>query len=265
MSRLFLSILCFSLLFVRLTEAKGQRVLIFAVEGGRSYSRVELNDVYLGTIDDGEHLYGSLHTGTNQVRIEKRGYEAIEYAFENPGQDVVVEIKTTHRNVLVSSKALISSQYYSLFPDPEISQPSGSNGGQSTSGSLPGTPASIMIHYQNNKQDQPCANAGFVENQISGCFMETYQLVDRRFVESIIEEQRLSMSGLVSQQTLIDAGEITGASYALSATVDCLGPEKVNVQMNLINCETSEISWVASFRNLNVNEVFSKLSEAINH
>ena len=93
--------------------------------------------------------------------------------------------------------------------------------------------------------------------------MKDYQLVDRRLVETVIEEQRLALSGLVSQQTLIVAGEITGAAFVLNASINCLGPEKVNVQLNLIDCQTSEIRWVGSMRNSGVDQIFSALSELV--
>ena len=238
----------------------GQSVFVVSVKGGRSFSRVEVNDKYLGTIDEGEHLVGNLIQGTNRVRIEQRGYEAIEHVFENGGGDLVVEIRATDRVIRVTTQST-DSRKYAHFQGAGTQVEADPLGTKLTSGTLPESNATIMIHY--NESDAPCSNAPYVANQITACFMKDYQLVDRRLVETVIEEQRLSLSGLVSQQTLIEAGEITGAAFVLNASINCRGPEKVNVQLNLIDCQTSEIRWVGSMRNSGVDQIFSALSELV--
>ena len=237
----------------------GQSVFVVSVKGGRSFSRVEVNDKYLGTIDEGEHLVGNLIQGTNRLRIEQRGYEAIEHVFENGGGDLVVEIRATDRVIRVTTQST-DSRKYAHFQGAGTQVEADPLGTKSQAGR---SRSRMRESHSPQRVRRTLPNAPYVANQITACFMKDYQLVDRRLVETVIEEQRLALSGLVSQQTLIVAGEITGAAFVLNASINCLGPEKVNVQLNLIDCQTSEIRWVGSMRNSGVDQIFSALSELV--
>ena len=256
--------LAFSLTMFATIHLCAQRIVVVAVNGGRSFSRVELNEKYIGTIDDGEHLEGVLIKGENRVAVEQRGYEGIELVFENNDEDVVIEIRASSRNIRARILKGAESQYSSLFESiPQNLRVKETDRRGFSHGELPKRRSTIMAHI--NDPVAACSNHGFVENQIIACFMSNYLLVDRGLVETVLNEQRLSMSGLVSQSTLIDAGKITGASYVLDLNVECMGPEKVNVVINIVSVETSELTWLASFRGINVDAIFSRLSPLLNH
>lgn len=257
-------LLAFSLSMFAIIHVCAQRVVVVAANGGRSFSRVELNEKYIGTIDDGEHLEGVLIKGENRVAVEQRGYEGIELVFENNNEDLVIELRASSRNIRARIQKRAESQYSSLFESTsqnfrdEQTERKGFSHGE-----LPRTRSTIMVHI--NDPVVPCSNHAFVENQIIACFMSNYLLVDRDLVETVLNEQRLSMSGLVSQSTLIDAGKITGASYVLDVNVECLGPEKVNVALNIVSVETSELTWLATFRGISVDAIYSRLNPLLSH
>lgn len=81
-----------------------------------------------------------------------------------------------------------------------------------------------------------CADA--IVNRISTD--KKVRIVEREYINKIIEELKLQMTGLVDEETALEVGRIIGANYFIFGTVSILG---ANVVLNarVVNVETAEI------------------------
>jgi TolB-like protein len=71
-------------------------------------------------------------------------------------------------------------------------------------------------------------------------------VVERRFLEKILEEQRLGVFGIMDPGTVKTLGKVLGVDAILTGTVVELKAEKVEVNARLINTETAQVLAAAS-------------------
>lgn len=64
--------------------------------------------------------------------------------------------------------------------------------------------------------------------------------VERKELDRVIEELKLSMSGLTDEKYTLEAGKILGADYILFGSFSKIGPQ-VKISYRLVDTETSEI------------------------
>lgn len=67
-----------------------------------------------------------------------------------------------------------------------------------------------------------------------------FKLVDRRFVASTLQEQKISLSGAVNDGNVVKVGELLGAKKLLVTDVSLLD-NSVYLKLNLLNSETGEV------------------------
>lgn len=69
-----------------------------------------------------------------------------------------------------------------------------------------------------------------------------YEILERRYFEQILEEQRLSASGLLNEKTAVELGLNAGSQGILFTEVGCLDGIRT-INLKLVDCQTSEIYW----------------------
>lgn len=69
---------------------------------------------------------------------------------------------------------------------------------------------------------------------------EGMRIVERAQLKSLLEEQRLALSGRVDEGTAIEVGEMLGVQYMIFGNVANIG-EQVRLDMRAVNVETSEV------------------------
>ncbi len=74
--------------------------------------------------------------------------------------------------------------------------------------------------------------------------LDTLTIVERNRFESIIEEQKLALSGLMDTETAIEVGKLSSANYILTGNVIEM-PSTVMIFGRIINVESGEIESVA--------------------
>ena len=81
--------------------------------------------------------------------------------------------------------------------------------------------------------------------------MGRFELLERAELAGLVDEQKLSMSGLVSEEESIEAGRILGAQFA--SRLSCIGLDgQYLVTLEFINCETSAIEGVLTVSAANI-------------
>jgi len=68
-----------------------------------------------------------------------------------------------------------------------------------------------------------------------------FKLVDRRFVASTLQEQKISLSGAVKDDNVVKVGELLGAKKLLVTDVSLLD-NSVYLKLNLLDSETGEVA-----------------------
>lgn len=88
----------------------------------------------------------------------------------------------------------------------------------------------------------PCAEGALLAERVSTSLsaLEGVSLVDRTQLERILEEQRLSASGLVNPASAIHVGKLMGAAAILSGSVTDLG-ENLEVHARITATESGEV------------------------
>lgn len=71
-------------------------------------------------------------------------------------------------------------------------------------------------------------------------------VVERRFLEKVLEEQRLGVFGIMDPGTVKTLGKVLGVDAILTGTVVELKGEKVEVNARLVNTETAQVLAAAT-------------------
>ena len=82
--------------------------------------------------------------------------------------------------------------------------------------------------------------------------MGQFVLLERGELAGLVEEQKLSMSGLVSEEESIKAGRILGAQFASRLSCTGLDGQYLLITLEFINCETSAIEGVLTVSAANI-------------
>lgn len=94
------------------------------------------------------------------------------------------------------------------------------------------------------------SGADIVQSELIGL----YSVVERKYLEDILQEQRLAMSGLILQDSdLAQAGCLAGAQGTVLVSYGCFR-DKTKFQITLVDCSTSDIYWSATATGVNVDE-----------
>ena len=81
-----------------------------------------------------------------------------------------------------------------------------------------------------------------IANLVESLLLGEYDILERRYFEEVLNEQRLAASGLLIEETAVELGCNAGSQGIIFTEVGCLnGEETINIK--LVGCQTSEIYW----------------------
>ena len=130
------------------------------------------------------------------------------------------------------------------------SKSSDGNGTVLISTGIPSKESTVLV-LENDGLDASCSAIAQV---VKGALVGRFELLERGELAGLVEEQKLSMSGLVSEEESIEAGRILGAQFA--SRLSCTGLDgQYLVTLEFINCETSAIEGVLTVSAANIAEV----------
>ncbi|MDO8757278.1 MAG: FlgO family outer membrane protein, partial [Elusimicrobiota bacterium] len=87
-------------------------------------------------------------------------------------------------------------------------------------------------------------------------------LVERRFLDKILEEQRLGVFGIMDQDTVKNLGKVLGVDAILTGTIVELKGDRVEVNARLIHAETAQVLAADTVRVAKDWEEGSKVDDA---
>lgn len=100
--------------------------------------------------------------------------------------------------------------------------------------------------------------ASFTEGSLLGL----YNVVERRNLERVLDEQRLALSGILYEQNAIEAGCNVGAQGIIFTEYGCLTGHET-IQLKLVDCQTSELYWSATGVNATAQETLDKVRQEL--
>ena len=100
--------------------------------------------------------------------------------------------------------------------------------------------------------------AAFTETNI----LSHYNVTDRRHLKAILDEQRLQMSGLTFEETVLESGCIENAQAYLFVREGCLKGDEV-IELRLVHCETSTLVWSCTGINASLQEILIRIDEEL--
>ena len=103
-------------------------------------------------------------------------------------------------------------------------------------------PGALVISGFSFKDDRESPILDFLGNYAVSSFSgsETFPLVSREDLDKIMEEQKLTLSGLFETETAISVGELLSAKYMITGTVIEMNASVI-IFTRIINIETSQI------------------------
>ena len=247
-----------------------QSVLFVHVSGnnnGSAYTRIELNGINLGTLDVNEHLATDLEPGLNKITFNRRGYKQLDRQILNEGEDCFIKINLGGKRWNVNQCAIdempdLTSELVQAHKGKrEESKETLKN--HYSSGTMPASGSTILTLI-NNEPECTTMSPDVISNYINSVFLEEYRIVNRKQLSAILDEQKLSLSGLISIDESIEAGNLIGANYTLVVSYQCINDsDKIRLSLNVINCETSQVEWVGILEEVKPSQILIELNELI--
>ena len=81
-------------------------------------------------------------------------------------------------------------------------------------------------------------------------------------MNAILDEQRLQMSGLTFEETVLESGCIDNAQAYLFVREGCLKGDEI-IELRLVHCETSTLVWSCTGTNATIQEVLARIHKEL--
>lgn len=109
-----------------------------------------------------------------------------------------------------------------------------------------------------NKTDAAEALAQYADVRLG----EHYRVLERKYLDMLLDEQKLGMSGIVYEASAVEAGCLQGSEGVVFCDVGCLqGLSMVSVK--LVNCSEGMQVWAASAIDANVIDLMDEISRQL--
>ena len=89
------------------------------------------------------------------------------------------------------------------------------------------------------------ADAQGLAQLVSVKLMSEYKILDRSNLTALIDEQKLSLSGLTDESTVLSLGKLKGAEGVLFCQESCLSEQQI-LTVKLLDCTSGEQKWIAT-------------------
>lgn len=110
--------------------------------------------------------------------------------------------------------------------------------------------------------DGAIVNGQDIASFTEGSLLGIYNIVERRNLERVLDEQKLALSGLIYEKSAVEAGCNVGAQGIIFTEYGCLTGQKI-IQLKLVDCQTSELYWSATGINATAKETLDKVREEL--
>ena len=92
--------------------------------------------------------------------------------------------------------------------------------------------------------------------------LDIYNIVERRHLEQVLYEQKLALTGIIYEESAVEAGCNVGAQGIIFTEHGCLAGQET-IQLKLVDCQTSELFWSATGINATASEILNKVHQEL--
>lgn len=250
----FISILLIAFAAIQSCEAQ-QSIASFAVGsvyGTTPYVSISIPGANTASI--GINEYNMAHFDDQQRRVvtfKRKGIGSITRTASHEKSVFKVILRDLKWDVVevayADAPSAIASEIDRELAKRSNSNSSDRNGSVIISSHIPSKKSTVLF-LENDGLDASCSAIAQV---VKGALVGQFELLERGELAGLIEEQKLSMSGLVPEEESIKAGRILGAQFA--SRLSCTGLDgQYLVTLEFINCETSAIEGVLTVSAANI-------------
>lgn len=189
------------------------------------------------------HVVGSEGMSTCSVNFKRKGLGTITKNISNPQTIFQIVLRDASWEVQEISAGeaprLVLESLEKKISALSETQTSSRQGSVLVNFGVPPPSSSVLLLFdvEDNSQCQAIAQIA------KGILASQFQVLDREDLEKLLSEQQLSMSGLVSEDDKIEAGNVVGAQFAVRLNCTNLDGNFL-VTLEFINSETSSIEGV---------------------
>lgn len=119
-----------------------------------------------------------------------------------------------------------------------------------------------------SKESNPCnqieSNSDGLAQIVSLKLMRHYKVLDRSNLDTMLAEQKLSMTGLTDESTLLSIGQIQGSEGIVFCQETCVSGQQMQT-VKLLDCSTGEQQWIATGFGGNPLELMDAIIQEITH
>lgn len=105
-------------------------------------------------------------------------------------------------------------------------------------------------------------SSGLVAQYAEVKLLSHYNILERKYLDMVLKEQQLGMSGLVYESEAVEAGCLQGSEGIIFVEVGCLVSQSM-VKLKLIDCKESAQQWNAMSIGADLRSLFSEVSLGI--
>tara|TARA_Y100001954_G_scaffold71374_1_gene78222 strand:+ start:958 stop:2031 length:1074 start_codon:yes stop_codon:yes gene_type:complete len=95
-----------------------------------------------------------------------------------------------------------------------------------------------------------------------GSLLGLYNIVERRYLETVLDEQQLALSGILFEESAVEAGCNIGAQGIIFIEYGCLTNQET-IQLKLVDCQTSELYWSATGTNVSGQQILTEIRKEL--
>lgn len=103
----------------------------------------------------------------------------------------------------------------------------------------------VVFHAPNASCDDKNVDSQFNIATVEAGLLENYTVINRASFDNILDEHKLAMSGLISETTAIETGQLIGAQGIVLVTEGCANNQRTYT-VKLIDTQSTRTIWIAS-------------------
>ena len=194
------------------------------------------------------------------VRLEKEGYEDLETEIS---KDARVNVKA-----LLGSMFIIPLAWILAYPRSRnfVMKPLGD------AAPLQLKDSDVLVEVQTNEalgsdifivalDNSPCqgpSQNSVLEASLGIRLMKEFRVLERRALEVVSREQRLNMTGLHDESSIVEAGKLSGARGVVLVSRSC-DQNSTLTSIRFVDCESGALHWAVLAKDKSLDEMVKEL------
>ena len=123
--------------------------------------------------------------------------------------------------------------------------------------------SAFVICPNSLKCDGSSIDSFSIEELVSSKLLSYFKIMERRSLEEVLTEAKLSMSGLIDDDSIIEAGNLAGATSVIIVRSSCLEDNPFQ-SIKVVSCSTGKQLLAATGQNVTMSNLLNKVGAKLN-